>query len=210
MQPLIKPFSQSCENNKQVIFERIKDQFQNGNVVLEIGSRTAQHVTYFASLMPTVRWLPSDIPENMATLKACLDGDEHENIAPPVTLDVTQDSWPVSAFDESVSDSGVDGVFTANTLHIMPWSAVESFFAGVGRALRPSGKLCVYGPFKYKGKFTTLSNEAFDASLKLQYSGSGVRDFETIDQLAKTKNLQLIHDHDMPANNQLLIWQMIA
>lgn len=74
MQPSIKPFSQSCENNKQVIFERIKDQFQNGNVVLEIGSRTAQHVMYFSSLMPTVRWLPSDIPENMATLKECRRG----------------------------------------------------------------------------------------------------------------------------------------
>ena len=208
MQPSIKPFSQSCENNKHFILDRIKDQFQSGNVVLEIGSRTAQHVTFFATLMPTVRWLPSDIPENMATLSECLDGDTHENISPPVTLDVTQTPWPVSAVDASVSGSGVDGVFTANTLHIMPWSAVECFFDGVGRVLRPGGKLCVYGPFKYNGQFTTPSNEAFDASLKLQYSGSGVRDFEKIDELAKAQNLQLVNDHDMPANNQMLVWQM--
>ena len=200
MQPSIKPFSQSCENNKQFILDRIKDQFQSGNIVLEIGSRTAQHVMYFATMMPTVRWLPSDIPDNMATLRDCLNGDTHQNIAPPVTLDVTQNPWPVSAADASVSGGGVDGVFTANTLHIMPWSAVECFFAGVGRVLRPGGKLCVYGPFKY--------NEAFDASLKLQVSGSGVRDFEKIDDLATTQKLQLIDDHPMPSNNQMLVWQM--
>ncbi len=208
MQPSIKPFSQSCENNKQSILERIKEQYRPGNLVLEIGSRTAQHVTFFATMMPTVHWLPSDIAENMATLFECLKGDAHQNIAPPVTLDVTQHPWPVSAADVSIPGTGVDGVFTANTLHIMPWSAVECFFAGVGRVLRPGGKLCAYGPFKYNGKFTTPSNEAFDASLKLQNSGSGVRDFEKIDELATAQNLQLIDDHNMPANNQMLVWQL--
>ncbi len=194
-----KPFSQACENNKQFILHRIQDQFLAGGTVLEIGSRTAQHVTFFAQLMPLVRWLPSDIPENMATLVDCLEGHHSENINAPIALDVTQTPWPPSSAD-------VDGVFSANTLHIMPWIAVERFFQGVGRVLRPGGKLCVYGPFKYRGEFTTPSNAQFDASLRSQNPESGLRDFERIVALAEAQDLELLADHDMPANNQLLIW----
>lgn len=205
---IAKPFSQACENNKRFILDRIRDHFQPGNLVLEIGSRTAQHVTFFSQMMPHVRWFPSDIPENMPTLVECLAGHQCENIAPPMALDVTQHPWPLSAANSSESDAGVDGVFTANTLHIMPWSAVECFFAGVGRMLRPGGKLCVYGPFKYHGDFTTPSNAQFDASLRSQNAVSGLRDFEQINALAEAQNLALIADHTMPANNQLLVWKM--
>ena len=203
-----KPFSQACENNKRFILDRIQHQFNSGNLVLEIGSRTAQHITFFAHMMPQVRWLPSDIPENMATLAECLVGHQCENIAPTVALDVTQNSWPVSVANASEPSAGVDGVFTANTLHIMPWSAVECFFHGVGRVLRPGGKLCVYGPFKYDGQFTTPSNAQFDVSLRSQYPESGLRDFEQINTLAGEQNMMLIADHDLPANNQLLVWRM--
>lgn len=203
-----KPFSQACENNKRFILGRIRDQFQSGNLVLEVGSRTAQHVIFFAQMMPQVRWFPSDIPENIATLVECLDGHQCENIAPPVALDVTENPWPFCAANSSEPNAGVDGVFTANTLHIMPWSAVECFFDGVGRVLRPGGKLCVYGPFKYDGEFTTPSNAQFDASLRTQSAESGLRDFEHVNSLAEAQNMALIADHGMPANNQLLVWRM--
>ena len=202
------PFSQACENNKRFILDRIKDQFRPGNLVLEIGSRTAQHVTFFAQMMPQVRWFPSDIPENMATLVACLDRHQCDNIAPPLALDVTKNPWPLSAANSSQPDAGVDGVFSANTLHIMPWSAVACFFDGVGRVLRSGGTLCVYGPFKYNGDFTTPSNAQFDASLRSQNAQSGLRDFEQVNALAEAQNMALIADHNMPANNQLLIWRM--
>lgn len=205
-----KPFSQACENNKRFILDRIIDQFGAGDVVLEIGSRTAQHLSFFAQMMPLVRWLPSDIPENMGMLVECLDGQQSENIAPPIALDVTQNYWPVSAANASDPNAGATGVFSANTLHIMPWSAVECFFDGVGRVLRPGGTLCVYGPFKYGGKFTTPSNAQFDQSLKSQNAESGVRDFEHVTALAEAQNMGLISDHAMPANNQLLVWRSRA
>lgn len=198
-----KPFSQACENNKQFILDRIHDQIPSGGTVLEIGSRTAQHVTFFAQRMPQVRWLPSDIPENMATLIECLHEDQGDNIAPPLALDVTQMPWPLSR-------ASVDGVFSANTLHIMPLSTVACFFDGVGRVLRPGGKLCVYGPFKYGGEFTTPSNAQFDASLRSQNPASGLRDIEHVAALAEAENLELLADHGMPANNQLLIWRRRA
>ena len=195
-----KPFSQACENNKRFILNRIQDQFVPGSTVLEIGSRTTQHLKFFAKMMPLVRWLPSDIPENMATLVECLDGHQCENIAAPVPLDVTQTPWPLNSMS-------LDGVFSANTLHIMPWLAVECFFLGVGRVLQRGGKLCVYGPFKYGGEFTTPSNAQFDASLRSQNSESGLRDFESVTGLAEAQDFELLADHEMPANNQLLIWR---
>lgn len=207
LQPAL-PFSQACENNKHFILDRIKDEFLPGRTVLEIGSRTAQHVRFFAQQMPRVRWLPSDIPENMATLIDCLEGHQCENIAPPVALDVTQKPWPVIAADSLDPGAGVGGVFTANTLHIMSWSAVGCFFDGVGGVLRTGGKLCVYGPFKYDGEFTTTSNAQFDASLRSQNPDSGLRDFERVSALAEAQNMVLVADHDMPANNQLLVWRM--
>ena len=197
------PFSQACENNKRPICERMRNLFADGDTVLEIGSRTAQHVTFFAEMMPCVRWQPTDIAENMPILVEALAACRFANVAPPLMLDVTMNPWPLNA----MITTAFDGVFSANTLHIMPASAVECFFAGVGKALATNGRLCVYGPFKYNGKFTTQSNADFDASLKAQYPLSGLRDFEWVDSLAQAQGLSLVSDFAMPANNQMVVWQ---
>ena len=193
-----KPFSQSCENNKQYILDIIRGEFTPGNVVLEIGSYTAQHILYFADAMPAVKWQPSDTPENLPILQAGLAGHTLANISPPVALDVSQETWPVAR---------VDGIFSANTLHIMPYEHVELLFRGAGHVLNAGGKLCVYGPFKYNGDFTTPSNASFDVWLKQRDHRSGVRDFEQVDIWANMAGLLLLADHAMPANNQLLVWQ---
>ena len=193
-----KPFSQACENNKQYILNVIRYEFPPGSRVLEIGSGTAQHVVHFAQAMPQVQWLPTDVPQNLATLRAGLEGCGLPNIAPPQALDVAQDAWPVTE---------TDGIFSANSLHIMSEAHVEHFFRGAGRVLRPGGRLCVYGPFKYDGEFTTPSNARFDAWLKQRDPLSGVRDFEWVDALARDAGLVLRADHAMPANNQLLVWE---
>ena len=201
-----KPFSQACENNKRFILDRIVDQFQPGNRVLEIGSGTAQHVLFFAEMMPKVQWQPSDMPQNISTLLAGLADHRFPGIAAPIALDVTQAPWPVAS--ATATGGGVDGIFTANTLHIMPYEAVVCFFSGVGGVLRRGGKLCVYGPFKYDGEFTTPSNEGFDVHLKGFDPRMGIRDFEQVQALADEQKLKLVADHDMPANNQLLVWEM--
>ena len=206
MQHSAKPFSQACENNKRFILDRVVDQFHSGNVVLEIGSGTAQHVLFFAEMMPQVQWQPSDMPQNMPTLSAGLVGHGLHNVAAPLVLDVTQTPWPLSS--ANAAGTSVNGVFTANTLHIMPYEAVVCFFDGVGNVLRPGGKLCVYGPFKYKGEFTTPSNESFDVHLKSLDPRMGIRDFEHVQAMAEAQKLELLADHHMPANNQLLVWQM--
>ena len=194
-----KPFSQACENNKQFILALIRTEFAAGQCVLEIGTGTAQHIIHFAAALPEVHWQPSDVPGNLATVLAGLTGNTLANIRAPLALDVSQPVWPLAR---------VDAIFTANTLHIMPYAHVELFFQGVQRLLRPGGKLCVYGPFKYQGEFTSASNARFDEWLKERNPLSGVRDFEQVAAWASAAGLRLSADHAMPANNQLLVWAM--
>jgi len=193
-----KPFSQACENNKQYILEKLGQAFASGSIVLEIGSLTAQHVCFFAEQLPDIHWQPSDTPANLPVVLEGMADCALPNIAAPLALDVAQQPWPIGM---------VDGIFSANTLHIMPYEHVELFFRGAGQVLRSGARLCVYGPFKYAGDFTTASNARFDEWLKQRDPQSGVRDFEQVNAWAAAAGLQLLADHPMPANNQLLVWE---
>jgi SAM-dependent methyltransferase len=193
------PFSQACENNKDPILALISNYFNTPGRVLEIGGGTGQHATYFASNMPWLVWQSSDVPESVATLNLRLTTAALSNLPPAIALDVTQDALLLCQFDY---------LFSANTLHIMPESAVTDFFKFSSRVLLQGGILAVYGPFKYSGKFTSASNADFDLRLKNRNPVSGIRDFEHIASLAKSNGLQLLEDYPMPANNQMLIWRL--
>lgn len=196
-----KPFSQACENNKAPILDLISQYFRDGMTVLEIGSYTAQHVLYFAENLPQIVWLPSDTPDNLAILEAGLAGSGLANIRSPFALDVSQQDWPLIK---------TEGIFSANTLHIMAEEYLNNFFQGVGKTLATGGHLCVYGPFKYEGEFTSESNAHFDRWLKDRDRVSGVRDFEKVIALARQEGMTLVTDRDMPSNNQCLVWQKIT
>ncbi len=104
----------------------------------------------------------------------------------------------------------MEAVFTANTLHIMHWQAVEDFFSGLGRYLVDNAVVCIYGPFKYAGEYTSESNAEFDVRLKNRDEKSGIRDIEDIIKLAKLAHLALEGDFSMPANNRLLVLRKIS
>ncbi|SQH77056.1 conserved protein of unknown function [Shewanella benthica] len=198
------PFSQACENNKAPILEAISQAFSSSNRVLEIGTGTGQHAVYFAQALPHLTWQTSDQAGYIDGINAQLkqarsQGDRAtDNLSPPLILDVTQ-PWPLSSHQ-----AGIDGIFTANTLHIMAKEMVEAFFIGVGKHLRTPGNLCIYGPFNYAGNYTSESNARFDTWLAQQDPRSAIRDIEWIVQLAENQGLRLVGDHSMPANNRLL------
>lgn len=194
------PLSEASERNKAPILAILKDVFAAAANVLEIGSGTGQHAVYFASNLPHLIWQPSDRPDAVYWLRQRVLEEGPANLKPPLSLDVSEHPWQIS----------VDAVFSANTLHIMSWQEVEHFFRGVGEALQESGVLCVYGPFRYAGGYTSDSNARFDRSLRAQRPHMGIRDFEAVDQLASERGLRLAADHPMPANNQLLVWRKHA
>ena len=192
------PFSEACERNKHPILAVLRSAFAEAGEVLEIGSGTGQHAVHFARHLPHLAWQPTDRAEHLPGLAARIALEGGDNLRSPVELDVTQTSWPFVR---------ADAVFSANTLHIMSWPEVVQLFAGVGRVLARGGRLAVYGPFRYAGRYTSDSNERFDLGLRERDAASGIRDFEEVDALARAQSLALQADHPMPANNQLLVWE---
>jgi len=194
----MKQYSEACEQNRRPILGILQDEFAEAHHVLEIGSGTGQHAVYFGRHLPHLLWQPSDLGENHASIRAWLTEAGTDNVLPPRLLDVCGNNWPATRYD---------GVFSANTTHIMRWSAVEHMFAGIGKLLGAGGRFCLYGPFNYGNRYTSHSNQQFDLWLKNRDARSGLRNFEDLDELAGNQGMRLRADHEMPVNNRLLVWE---
>lgn len=206
MQPL--PYSPACERNKDPILVHLVREFGAASDVLEIGSGTGQHAVHFARALPRLRWWPTDRLEYLPGLEARIAAEGSPNLQSARELDVLSESWPVTA--------GLDALFTANTLHIMSWEAVRALVTRSARLLRPGesgarggarSTVAIYGPFRYRDRPFAPSNDAFDVELRLRDPDSGIRDFEAVAQLWHAEGFELMADHDMPANNQLLVFR---
>ena len=192
-----KPFSPACERNQDPILAVLRRRFAGRRRVLEIGSGTGQHAVHFAAALPQLRWQTSDVAGNLAGIRMWLDEAGLPNAPAPLALDVNG-GLPAGDFD---------AVFTANTLHIMSWPEVEKLFAGLPAATSDDAVLTIYGPFNYGGRFTSDSNAEFDASLRAAHPWRGIRDFESVDALARAAGFELLGDEAMPANNRCISWQ---
>ena len=190
--------SEACERNKGPILRILAEALAQSSAVLEIGSGTGQHAVHFATHLPHLSWQPSDTGDYLPGLRERIARAGPANLRAPIELDVRELPWPLDA---------VDVLFTANTLHIMGWTAVRDLFRGAGTVLIAAGTMCIYGPFRYGGRYTSTSNAEFDRYLKARDPESGIRDFESINALANEQGLELAADHVMPANNQLLVWR---
>lgn len=199
----MKPYSESCEQNKAAILQVIQPLLTQSNSLLEIGSGTGQHAVYFSHVMPHIQWQTSERSEMMNQgIEMWLDeyrvDGKLSNLQKPIVLDVQQSTWP---------EIKVDAVFSANTLHIMHWHDVEKFFAHVPALLNDNGLLIVYGPFNFQGEYTSESNRQFDVWLKNRDANSAIRDFTEVNVLAEAQGLKLLQDYPMPANNRILCWK---
>lgn len=195
----MKNFSQACENNKKPILEILRIALTGSDDVLEIGSGSGQHAMYFAEHLPHLQWQTSELPDTISALRDNLSVGVPKNVLMPIELDVRRHPWPIRSSSS---------IFSANTLHIMSWDTVKKFLEEAGAVLNRSGLLCVYGPFRYSGAYTSASNASFDVWLKERDPNRGIRDFEAINRLAQEQGLELINDYVMPANNQFLIWKL--
>jgi SAM-dependent methyltransferase len=191
------PFSAACERNKDPILEVLRSRFAGRAQVLEIGSGTGQHAVHFARALAHLTWHPTEQLAYLADLTERVKLEGSDNLRAPTVLDVRQAVWPLRS---------VDAVFTANTLHIMSWPEVTALYRGVGTVLAPGGVFCVYGPFRYDGRYTSDSNQEFDRMLQERDPDSGLRDIHAVTILAQQYGLRLDADHDLPAHNRLLVF----
>src|SRR5258708_23794799 len=106
------PLSEAADRNKGPILEIIAREFAHTRRVLEIGSGTGQHALHFAAHLPRISWQPSDTGDYLPTLRERLRSEGGANLREVIELDVRIQPWPVDI---------VDGLFSADTLHIMSW-----------------------------------------------------------------------------------------
>ena len=191
-----RPYSASCDRNREPILAVLRQHFADRKRVLEIGSGTGQHAVHFAAALPHLTWQTSDLPENHEGIRLWLDEAALPNTPAPLALDA-RGPWPQARYD---------AVFTANTLHIMSWPEVQALFAELPGVLADDARLAIYGPFNYGGAFTSPSNAQFNVTLKGWGAHMAIRDFEAVDALARGAGLRLLEDRAMPANNRCLVW----
>jgi len=189
------PCVESAEQNKRAIYAAINSHLHGD--ALEIGSGTGQHAVFFAGLSPGVSWQTSDLETSLPGIAARIRACGLDNLPAPILLDVLGE-WPGRQYDF---------VFTANSFHIMTLEMVAACIAGAGASLKKGGIFAVYGPFNYRGAFTSDSNASFDRMLRMRDPASGIKDFEWIAERAGEAGLELFDDVEMPENNRTLLWQ---
>ena len=178
----MKPHAPACDRNRDPILQVLAKEMVGCSSVLEIGSGTGQHAVYFAEKLPFLRWQTSDRAENHGGIKAWLESAGLSNVLPPLLLDTS-----LVFCHENTS---YEGVFSANTSHIMNWTSVQGMFQIAASVLKSSGVFCLYGPFKKDGKFTGDGDRAFDRSLRERDAEMGIRDLADVDELAIANGLE--------------------
>ena len=186
-----KPFSPSCDRNRDPILSVLRKYFADRRNVLEIGSGTGQHAVYFAEALPWLVWQASDREENLPGIRMWLDEAALPNTPAPLEFDVATQPFPTSPAGISVTEAArFDALFSANTLHIMSWPEVEKFFAALPALTTADAKLVIYGPFNYDGQFTSASNAAFDRIAETARAAHGHSRFRaTSNRLAQSAGL---------------------
>lgn len=191
--------------NRSYILEVLSDVLPAQGTVLEIASGSGEHAVYFAPELAPRIWLPSDAaPEQLASIDAWRAEYPSTNLRSPIRLDVLEQPWSVEI---KPPVPAISAIVNINMIHITPWSCCEALLAGAERLLPPGGVLYLYGPFKRHGEHTAPSNAAFDARLQMQNPQWGVRNVDSVIELADAHALECRQIIEMPANNLSVVLQ---
>ena len=179
--------------NRDPILEILRPALPERGLVLEIASGTGEHVIHFATALSGLKWQPSDPnPDSRTSIAGWIEAEGLANVRPPIDLDVHNRPWPVA---------DLAAILCINMIHISPWTATEALMAEAGAQLPSGGLLYLYGPYRQAAVPTAPSNIAFDASLRQRNADWGLRDLETVVELAAASGLMLERAVTMPANN---------
>ena len=196
--------SPAAERNRAPILAQLRALLPARGAALEIASGTGQHAAHFAAALPGWTWQPTDREStHFDSITGWALQEGAGNVLPPRRLDVLHSHWPSVG---PAFGAPFDLIYCANMLHIAPWACCAGLMQGAARHLAPHGVLVTYGPYLEDGVPTAPGNIAFDASLRAQDPGWGIRRLEDVAAQAAGAGLRLAARHALPANNLLLVW----
>lgn len=194
----MKPISQPCLRNQDPIYQALKEVFLDEGKVLELACGTGQHAVYMAQRLPLLKWLTTDLAQNIDGANMWINEAALENLKPATALDIEQTDWAIGQ---------VDYIYSANLVHFVSMQAVRAMFQGINQCLKSKGKLALYGPYNQDG-YTSDGNARLDHWLKTEVNkDAGIKEFNDIKALADSYNLTLLQNTIMPANNHLLVFE---
>lgn len=195
----------ATQRNRYHIAEILKRYLPTSGCILEIASGSGEHGVLFQQLFPSLIWQTSDPnPRNRQSICSWII---HQNLSlrmpNPIDIDVENRPWPLT----SELKSKLKGIVCINMIHISPWTCTQSLFEQAGSLLMKDEFLMIYGPFIRKDHPTSQSNLLFDESLKRQNPIWGIRDIESVNQIAISNGFKNNDIIEMPANNHSLVFR---
>lgn len=193
----MKLHAPAADRNKDPIADAIAPHVPADGTVLEIASGSGQHVVHFARRFPASTFQPSDPSEDARrSIAGHVAEAELSNVRPPIDLSALDPTWHVAA----------DLILCINMIHIAPWEATLGLFAGAARSLPAAGKLVLYGPYRFGGRFLAESNAEFSRSLTARDPSWAVRDLDDVDAVAGEHGFARTDLIAMPANNHVVVF----
>ncbi|MFK7914235.1 MAG: DUF938 domain-containing protein [Pseudomonadales bacterium] len=194
--------SPAAERNKEPLRKVLAPLLPAQGRLLEVASGALQHALHIAPQHPGLHWQCTEYDTRVLTLAPAyieaLGERWPANVQGPMALDATETPW---------DHPNVDVIYTANLLHIAPFTVTEALFEQAAQRLLPGGLLLIYGPFRRNSQFSSQEDAAFDASLRARNPLWGIRALETLDSLAQVAGLVVEAPVRMPANNWLLAFR---
>ena len=182
----------SAERNAGPILAVLRRVVRPGARVLELASGTGRHAAEFAPAL-VADWQPTDVePGNFGSIAAWSGTVARA----PRLLDACAPGWAAAG--------KWDAILAVNLLHLVPEEGAAVLIAEAARALAPSGRLAVYGPFLREGRPTSPGDAAFDADLRAQDPRLGYKDLGWVMARMGAAGLG-VEAVPMPANNLMLV-----
>src|SRR5271169_4929582 len=110
--------------NREPILEVLRRVLPPQGLVIEVASGSGEHAAYFAKMLPTLLWQPTDPdPRALASIAGHRTAADAPNLLSPLWLDAMSEEWPVQR---------ADALVCINMIHITPWAACKGLMTPEG------------------------------------------------------------------------------
>ena len=188
-------FAPSAERNCEPIINLTKRIAPKSGKALEIASGTGQHIVNLALSLPYISWSASEVDEErLESISAWIEGENLQNIKPPLYLDATETGWAKNL-------AQYDFILLVNLLHLISRDETEILIIEISKALKTNGIALIYGPFMRDGQLTSEGDKNFHYSLIQNDLEIGYKNDLDMLRLFSYSGLMHLETVAMPANN---------